>query len=425
MGFRFRKSIKLAPGVKINLGKRGASVSVGGRGASVKIGKKGAYLNTSLPGTGISARTKLSGNNAPDTTNDAPPTKQFIDVEIGVRGELIFTQDGEKAKPALVRALWAQKEENLLAFVKQEHQRRLAIDEDIRQIAGDVPDLDQLPPFIPEAFEKTEPVKPVRPSKIPRPTKFSPPRLSLFQLLSSQARKEQKARKLEGVDAHERAVMQWHTDVKTQQKRFDEEKQSFPQRLATWKSEKKEFEARQSHYQKNYAALIWQDEALMEQALESHLQALEWPRETLVDYHLDVTNKFMSLDVDLPEIEDLPQYIFTLDPSGRRLKSTKRKVTELRELYAAHVFGIAIRLAFNVFAQLPAIATVLISGYSQRPNKQTGIIDDEYLYSVTFGREKLRAIGHDLEPLALMDVFEGVCDITKNYTFKPIEPLTQ
>lgn len=34
MGFRFRKSIKLAPGVKLNLGGKSGSVSFGGKGIS-------------------------------------------------------------------------------------------------------------------------------------------------------------------------------------------------------------------------------------------------------------------------------------------------------------------------------------------------------------------------------------------------------
>ncbi|QIL78135.1 DUF4236 domain-containing protein [Hymenobacter sp. HDW8] len=51
MGFRFRKSFKIAPGLKLNVSKSGFSTTIGGRGASVNIGKKGAYLNTSIPGT--------------------------------------------------------------------------------------------------------------------------------------------------------------------------------------------------------------------------------------------------------------------------------------------------------------------------------------------------------------------------------------
>ncbi len=54
MGFRFRRSIKLLPGVKINLGKTGPSISVGPRGAKVTIGKTGVRETVGIPSTGLS-----------------------------------------------------------------------------------------------------------------------------------------------------------------------------------------------------------------------------------------------------------------------------------------------------------------------------------------------------------------------------------
>lgn len=61
MAFRFRKSFKIAPGVRINLSKSGVSTTVGGKGASVNFGKNGTYLNTGIPGTGLYSREKISG----------------------------------------------------------------------------------------------------------------------------------------------------------------------------------------------------------------------------------------------------------------------------------------------------------------------------------------------------------------------------
>lgn len=63
MGFRFRKSIKILPGIRLNLSKSGASLSVGGRGASVNIGPRGTYGNIGLPGTGLSYRERLDASN--------------------------------------------------------------------------------------------------------------------------------------------------------------------------------------------------------------------------------------------------------------------------------------------------------------------------------------------------------------------------
>ncbi|HEX7775584.1 MAG TPA: DUF4236 domain-containing protein [Parvibaculum sp.] len=54
MGFRFRKSLSILPGVKINLSKTGGSLSLGGRGASVNLGRKGVKTTVGLPGSGMS-----------------------------------------------------------------------------------------------------------------------------------------------------------------------------------------------------------------------------------------------------------------------------------------------------------------------------------------------------------------------------------
>lgn len=60
MGWRFRKSIKIAPGIKINIGKKGiSSLSVGPRGAHINVGKNGTNLSTGIPGTGLYNVTRL------------------------------------------------------------------------------------------------------------------------------------------------------------------------------------------------------------------------------------------------------------------------------------------------------------------------------------------------------------------------------
>lgn len=58
MGWRWRRSVKIAPGVRLNLGKRGSSVSIGGRGSTMNIGKKGVRTTVGIPGTGLSYSTR-------------------------------------------------------------------------------------------------------------------------------------------------------------------------------------------------------------------------------------------------------------------------------------------------------------------------------------------------------------------------------
>ena len=63
MAFRFRRSVKILPGVRLNFSKSGISTTFGGRGFSVTKGKNGTYQNVGIPGTGISYRSKISSNN--------------------------------------------------------------------------------------------------------------------------------------------------------------------------------------------------------------------------------------------------------------------------------------------------------------------------------------------------------------------------
>lgn len=55
MGLRFRKSIKILPGVKLNLGTKSASLSFGTKGLRRTVSTTGRKTTTvSLPGTGLS-----------------------------------------------------------------------------------------------------------------------------------------------------------------------------------------------------------------------------------------------------------------------------------------------------------------------------------------------------------------------------------
>lgn len=88
MGFRFRKTIKVAPGVRINLGKKGASVSVGKRGANVTVGKTGVRTTVGAPGTGLSytKHNAFKGTNRKNTSS--PQTNLVTSGEQGPNNQM-------------------------------------------------------------------------------------------------------------------------------------------------------------------------------------------------------------------------------------------------------------------------------------------------------------------------------------------------
>lgn len=71
MGFRFRKSIRIMPGVRLNLSKTGVSTSIGGRGATVNVSKRGVRGTVGIPGSGLSYSERLDGGARKATPQDA------------------------------------------------------------------------------------------------------------------------------------------------------------------------------------------------------------------------------------------------------------------------------------------------------------------------------------------------------------------
>lgn len=74
MGWRVRRSVKIAPGVRWNIGKTGSSLSVGGKGLTANVSKKGVRTTASIPGTGVSYS---SMSKAAPKTKKAAPVAQF------------------------------------------------------------------------------------------------------------------------------------------------------------------------------------------------------------------------------------------------------------------------------------------------------------------------------------------------------------
>ena len=72
MGFRFRKTINLGNGVRMNIGKRGIGISAGVKGARISYGADGKVRTTSsIPGTGISYTSTLNKNKAKKSVNNS------------------------------------------------------------------------------------------------------------------------------------------------------------------------------------------------------------------------------------------------------------------------------------------------------------------------------------------------------------------
>jgi hypothetical protein len=87
-GLRYRKSYKVAPGLRVNVSKSGIGLSGGVRGARLGVGPRGPYMSVGIPGTGLSyyqrlgsstrSRSSHPGSTAPPPLGDPLATNEAL-----------------------------------------------------------------------------------------------------------------------------------------------------------------------------------------------------------------------------------------------------------------------------------------------------------------------------------------------------------
>lgn len=113
------------------------------------------------------------------------------------------------------------------------------------------------------------------------------------------------------------------------------------------------------------------------------LGELEWPRETNIA--IELREKRLLLDVDLPEIEDMPAARWVPNNGFGSLVSKNVTQKELAALYLGHVSSLILRLIGHSFSVSSGIRSVAVSAYTQR-NSSTGHLNDEYVAVVEIDR---------------------------------------
>lgn len=387
MGVRFRKSIKLAPGIRMNFSGGGVSWTLGPRGASVGVGKRGAYLNTGIPGTGFYNRERLISPSTSSRQSDSQTRTFTIGVSVSDDGNLSFNdEDGNPVSEAFIAAAKKQQGDKIKALIQQKCDEINTQNESLTQIHF-YTSAPLTPQFEPQLFNVPKPVKPI--SKAP----------GLFcRFFKSCVAK---------------------TD-KENQKAFEE----YSIQNTQWEKLKKDFDDAQIARQQFFGRLVSGDTKAIEQYVEEVLQDIVWPRETLVNFEVR-EDGIIVLDVDLPEIEDMPNKTANVPQRGYRLSVKEMGVTQIQKLYMLHVHAVGFRIIGEAFSASPSVQSVVLSAYSQRPNKATAQVGNEYLYSVRADRKEWEKINFDnLSQIDVVDAFsrfELKRDMSKTGIFKPVE----
>ena len=161
------------------------------------------------------------------------------------------------------------------------------------------------------------------------------------------------------------------------------------------------------------------DEDVIENMVSSFMSSLELAYDVRANYELEGT--VIYVDLDLPEIEELPRE-YPAYNNGKLV--TRRKTSQvIKEEYAQSVMSIGAFLTSSYFNISPYIQTVVMSGFTTVRDKNGDLVD-QYLYSVKYTRDVFERSDlsqvNDLYQFNLQ--FENRINLSDKYAFKAIKP---
>lgn len=427
MSIRFHKSIKICKGVKVNFSKRGVSTSFGGKGFTFNTGTRGSYATFGIPGTGLSSRVKLSGSSSHKSTSSRSSTSRSsnsyahsaytpqpdpIPVDIKIQhyddGSVKFftANDVEITNPAIIakiKSTAAYKE----SARKAKEDMRVHNEQEVAHFNQDAADIIEMYKHSTMLYSETELVDILE--------KLSPKTYTI-QDFEEQPPSDETIRSILESEAKSRFTtwVPWKlSEVKKQRETYvsDNTPSRLSEALEQWSIRKKLFDDEQisiservnAEYTAEYEAnrrgiqnLMSTDEEYITEAIDDWLSTVELTLDFSVSYKLLLAKGLLAIDIDLPEIEDIP-YQKAKQLANGTMKIVDKTQKELNADYQECVFGMAAFLASHMSNVSTAIKTIIVSGYTQRRNSKTGDIQDDYVYSIIFEREKWNVLKKDSE----------------------------
>lgn len=434
MGLRFRKSVKLLKGAKVNFSKSGVSLSVGGKGHSLNFSSRGVKRTIGLPGTGLSYSKLSSGHHSNSSVQKRNSSingqsKSEITIRMNQDGKIVIldSNDTPITDEALLRKIKTnpayQAEKQRLEFQRQQilaqtFNEAVAEKEKLIYIHRMSPNVTTKEDFF-EALNELKPQMYIAPEfTAPAPdiknTKF---RLeneakekvqgSIFKIVKLRKKyvednlQVRYSKEVEDWENGRRDFIQWH-----QNKAAEENK----------------------HYQELYEeqcnylnGLINGDSQIVEEAINEWLSSCEFPMKVNIDYELYLNDNLVFLDIDLPSIEELPENELIRLENGN-LREKKKTQTTLKSEYKTLVLSLAVFISSHVFNTSPSIQNIVISGYTQRREKD-GQYNDEYIYSILFSRNRFEKRNlSEVDPIDFSMSFENRINSTSTMILKSIKP---
>ena len=437
MGLRYRKSVKICKGVRVNFSKSGVSYSFGGKGASLNVGKRGARATVGIPGTGLSYSKSVSNAHRSSNRPSSYSTKSqetIVSTEIKLYldddGKMTYRYaDGrEITDPSFIRKIRATPQFKA-ELARMEAERRCELTrnlEETHKSAEEFLNLHWLAPKVSSQEDFVNLLNSLTPQKYVR-REFSRPKPTSEQIMQGLA-----------IEAKTAVKTKMFWKKKSLQREYIEA--HLPERLAhyqqRWETDRLEFESNELEHEKqqnevflreyeaskqNILSKINGEEDFINQTIEEWIEECSLPVEININYSYSQSENLLCIDLDLPEIEDIPDSELVQLASGN-LKEKKKTQQKLRQEYATLIFGLSIFVAANLMNLSPAIRKVILSGYTQRRDS-SGNLNDDYILSVKFIRDVFEQSSFgEINPIDFCMQFENRCKITSTMLFKAIEP---
>lgn len=398
MKWRFRRSVTIAKGLKLNFSNSGISYTTGFKGYTVTHTKNGNYRNLSIPVLGIYSREKISGTGSNTTRSYKQLAHVMEDIQVVMsmneNMEIIFkdTQGNIITDQSFIKKIKQS------AMYKAE-KKRLSSDMALHNLTvvsnwekenRDFFQIYEHSPKVISSTEYLEQLNAMQPEKYVREKfgKVPPTEAGVRCSLAKEA--EQSVN----------TVAFWKLKKLRQEYVDDRIADEYSKQLEKHNIELAEFERRQDEIeqQKNQSFLLEYEEKrdyfskvaegiqdVIFNEIDTWISSVTLPFEIQVNYDYDEVTGHIFLDLDLPEIDNMPDIEFKISESGRLIEKKKAQKT-IKDEYQTLVYGLGIFLVTNIFNISPHINGILVSAYTQRKDKKNNI-KDTYVYSIKFERE--------------------------------------
>lgn len=418
---RFRRSVRLCKGIRMNFSGSGVTMSLGMPGASVTFGKSGAYVNYGIPGTGLYNRKKIAGP-APKSRQ----SKNISDNLLQYRYEVDIADNGQISLEVCDSTGNRITNSSIISKIRKTSEYKAKVEELIRTKRNSINSQSLQFIRIYKQSEKLVNFDEIRDSyaklcNLPNPESY-------FDI-PFPSEGEVRVKLAKEAEIEIKSILFWTNTEK--RKAYVEEKfpSAYQASIDEWNTLKAEFIeselAIRNAEKERIEKLLQTNITEIYSAIDEVLENITLPVDFSVNY--EILDRVLYLDLDLPEIEDMPTEKATTLTSGN-IRIKQKSVRELHGDYAICVCGMSYFFASLLFNTTPEIDDIVVSGYTQRENQKLGRIEDQYVYSVWFDRKRFGQLDFaQIDPVEMLYNFPHNIKLSKSLKLETIDikaPLT-